>query len=140
MNARRRYHCLRCERSVDGAYDPEAKAGNAYHCAECGILLNVDQRLTGYDPAFAESLFGDLGASAGKIRESPKSEAFPAHRVLGSLRLAADSLADLRQSDVYRVLEDAHEGGYADTMGRWLIRHRPDLEGEVRACLDELAS
>jgi DNA-directed RNA polymerase subunit RPC12/RpoP len=135
MIARRRYHCLRCERSVDGIYDPEAKADNTYHCAECGTLLNVDQQLKGYDPAFAESIFDDLGAPA---EPEPKPEV-DAARILGSLHLAADSWPELRRSDVYRVIEDAGDCGYAEEMASRIVGNRPDLEDEILACLDELA-
>jgi hypothetical protein len=62
----------------------------------------------------------------------------PAGRILGSLRLAADSWRELRRSDVYRVLEDAKEGGYADEMAGRMVGRRPDLEDEILTCLDEL--
>lgn len=138
MIARRRYHCLRCDRSASGVYDPETE--NVYHCARCGMRLNVDQQLKGYDPEFAESLFDELPTAApGKATERHESpNPLPRGCVLGSLRLAADSWQELRRGDVYRVIEDARDGGYAEEMARRIVGNRPDLEDEALTCLEEL--
>ena len=51
------------------------------------------------------------------------------------VKIAADSVAKLRKSDVYRVLESA--GKDANTVADYIVKHRPDLEDEVREVMVE---
>lgn len=51
------------------------------------------------------------------------------------VKIAADSIAKLRQSDVYRVLESA--GKDAHSVARYIVKNRPDLEDEVREVMVE---
>lgn len=51
------------------------------------------------------------------------------------IKLAADSVAKLRQSDVYRVLESA--GKEAPAVAKYIVSKRPDLSDEVREVMVE---
>lgn len=59
-----------------------------------------------------------------------------------SLALVADSIESLRESDVYRVLDDCLEesADYMDQMATYIIESRPDLANEVNDALQELES
>lgn len=52
------------------------------------------------------------------------------------IKLAADSVAKLRQSDVYRVLESAGKKD-APAVAQYIIKQRPDLADEIREVMVE---
>lgn len=54
------------------------------------------------------------------------------------LHLAADSWAQLRRCDVYRVLDAAKGMGYLSDFADILRQERPELSGEIEACFEEL--
>lgn len=60
------------------------------------------------------------------------------------IRIAADSIADLRKVDVDRVIgavaADNADGVSRDSLGAWISQQRPDLAGEVADVLAELAA
>lgn len=49
--------------------------------------------------------------------------------------IAADSIEKLRSPDVFRVLDTA--GRDAKEVAHYIIKHRPDLEDEVRSVMVE---
>jgi len=59
---------------------------------------------------------------------------------LNLLTLAADSPAQLRRSDVYRVVRDAEDMGCASAFCDWLAALRPDLQTEITECFEELST
>ena len=73
-------------------------------------------------------LLGDVGAPAKRP---------PFYSII---TLAADSYAELRRCDVYRVLDAANNVDSLLEFGATLIAQRPDLRGEVEACIEELAT
>jgi hypothetical protein len=62
----------------------------------------------------------------------------PAFRSI--LHLAADSWAQLRRCDVYRVLDAAKGMGYLTDFRDVLMSERPDYATEIDACFEELAN
>lgn len=54
------------------------------------------------------------------------------------LAIAADSPADLRRCDVYRVVEAAQDAGMAG-FADWLAGERPDLEDEILTAQADIA-
>lgn len=52
-----------------------------------------------------------------------------------AIRIAADSIAQLRKVDVYRVLEMCSN---AQDVSEYIIENRPDLKDEVIGCLEEM--
>lgn len=56
------------------------------------------------------------------------------------ITLAADSYAELRRCDVFRVMDAASNVDSLLEFAATLISQRPDLRGEVEACVEELAA
>ena len=54
------------------------------------------------------------------------------------LTIAADSPAQLRSCDVFRVVEAAQNIGQLTAFCRWLTTLRPDLREEIDACQEEV--
>lgn len=52
------------------------------------------------------------------------------------IRIAADSVAELRRCDVFRVLDTTRE--QAERVRAYIEQHRPDLADEVHDCWEEL--
>jgi hypothetical protein len=61
----------------------------------------------------------------------------PAFRSI--LYLAADSWAQLRRCDVFRVLDAAKGMGYLSDFRDVLMAERPDYSDEIESCFEELA-
>lgn len=77
---------------------------------------------------------------AAPVMEEPKAAGKEAERELERfVKIAADSVAKLRKSDVYRVLESIPQGRRA-AVGSVLVMKRPDLEAEVLSSQDDLAT
>ena len=55
------------------------------------------------------------------------------------VKVAADSIGELRRCDVYRLLSGLDEDKRS-LMAAWIIDGRPDLKAEVAACLHDIAS
>ena len=55
------------------------------------------------------------------------------------VKIAADSLAELRRCDVFRLLSqlDADERSF---MAQWITASRWDLRDEVASCLEDIAN
>ena len=58
----------------------------------------------------------------------------PAH----AIKIAADSIAELRRPDVFRVL-DAYGGAEREAVAAYIASNRPELVAEVDECLRELS-
>lgn len=56
------------------------------------------------------------------------------------LTLAADSYAELRRSDVFRVMDAANSVDSLLEFAATLISQRPDLRAEVEECVEELST
>jgi hypothetical protein len=54
------------------------------------------------------------------------------------IQAAADSLAELRKTDVMRVIESAEGSGLLEEMKTKIETERPDLKEEVAECIEEL--
>lgn len=54
------------------------------------------------------------------------------------IHIAADSVAQLRRCDVYRVLHESHYSGCFQRMIDYLQAKRPDLRDEVQDCQQDL--
>lgn len=54
------------------------------------------------------------------------------------LHIAADSPAELRKCDVYRIVEASENAGCMLAFCRWLAGERPDLADEVAECAGEV--
>ena len=54
------------------------------------------------------------------------------------LHIAADSPAQLRSCDVFRVVEAAQNMEQLAAFCRWLTTLRPDLREEIDACQEEV--
>ena len=52
-----------------------------------------------------------------------------------AIRIAADSVQQLRKVDVYRVLETCSD---AQSVADYIVANRPDLKSEVIECLAEM--
>ena len=59
---------------------------------------------------------------------------------LNLLTIAADSPAQLRRPDVYRVVSAACDMACASAFCDWLAALRPDLQAEITECLQELSA
>lgn len=59
---------------------------------------------------------------------------------LSTLHLAADSPDKLRESDVFRVMEDAAGRGFLSGFAAWLALERPDLSEEIAECKEDLTA
>ena len=59
----------------------------------------------------------------------------PAH----AIRIAADSIDELRRPDVYRVL-DTYGGAEREAVAAYITKPRPELAEEVDECLRDLAA
>lgn len=55
------------------------------------------------------------------------------------IKIAADSIENLRTSDVFRVLDEC-PAGQRNEAASYISEHRKDLCGEVAECLEELAA
>lgn len=53
------------------------------------------------------------------------------------IKIAADSIETLRQSDVFRVLEQ-NDANVRAKLAAYIIAKRPDLANEVAECLEDL--
>lgn len=56
------------------------------------------------------------------------------------IKVAADSIQQLRRCDVFRLIDGASSGAAATSVANYIIRNRPDLRGEVDDCLNERAN
>ena len=57
-------------------------------------------------------------------------------QVIRLIKTAADTVGELRRSDVYRVLSEAGEERYS--LATWIEEKRPDLSAEVSGCLEDI--
>jgi hypothetical protein len=58
--------------------------------------------------------------------------------MLTILKLAADTPAQLRRCDVYRVISAAYDASCGLAFCFDLTKERPDLTDEIQACMDDL--
>ena len=58
--------------------------------------------------------------------------------ILNICKLAADSPAQLRQCDVFRVVDAAYDASCGLAFCLWLANERPDLAVEIHACQQDL--
>ncbi len=56
------------------------------------------------------------------------------------ITLAADSYADLRRCDVFRVLDAANNVDSLLEFAATLVAERPELRAEVEECIEDIAS
>jgi len=59
-------------------------------------------------------------------------------RYSATIALAADSVDQLRISDVFRVIEAASDGRFLDGFAEWLRTQRPELGVEITECMAEI--